>query len=417
MVYGEVTAWMRDHLIEHGRSWVINNYDLFKREVDSKMSPETYSREVRRVWKGVKQLQGQPVSDPVQSSDVRTLDDAMTYHDVDETSLRLKRIRYNTWGSATSQNQQVSVELEPRTVGELTLEQAATRFAELTQSYTPPPLPDPVPDAVGDLTYEVSLPDLHIGKVIYREATGKESFDVDDARTIYLDAVDNLIRGLPTGGTVILVVGNDYFNVDTYNKTTTKGTPQPNEHPLRMFDIGLLTTIEAIYRLLTIGPVRVVVVPGNHDRVMSYVYGWALTAWFRTMDTVTVDNGARPEKAYGDGAWGVVWHHGHKLKPADLAMLFADGFPDLWARTRYREVHQGHLHHLRSGELRATDESAGVRVRLLPSLVPADEWHLSHAYRAVREGTLLIWDRSAGLIGQRYYHPHVESPETHENGP
>lgn len=399
--------WMRSHLVKHGREWCAKNYDRFKRETGSEMSPESYSVELRRYARELREKVAPMTPEPRQSHHVRSLDDAMHYHDINEAEYRVDKLTTNTWGSPTNPNQQVKVTLKPREESEPTPEEIAERFRELIGDYDPPDMVVPPSRVESGRTLEISIPDIHIGKRIWGEATSGESFSTDDSRSLYLDAIANLTAGLPNDyDAVLLPLGNDFFNVDGLQRSTTKGTPQPDtEHPLLAYDIGLMTAVDAIHYLLDYGPVYVPMVPGNHDRQLTYLLGWSLYAWFRDCGRVTIDNTPTLHKSYGAGSWGIVWHHGDKLKPHELAMLFADAYPELWAQTTHREVHQGHLHHTRDGEMRATDESNGVRVRLLPSLVPADEWHEKHRYRALREAVAMEWDYEYGLQSQRFYHP------------
>lgn len=385
------------------------HYDEYKRETGSEQSPENYSRQVRREARVLREKLSPTLPEPRRAPDVQTPAQSSEYHEVDEARYEISSIRTNTWGSPTNPNQQVRIDYRPREAGDVSPEDAAARFTELVQGYSPPDLTPQMSQTRNGRTLEISIPDMHIGKRIWSEATAGDAFDGDAARGLYMDAIRHLTAGLPNDyEAVLLPLGNDFFNVDGLSRATTKGTPQTDgEHPLQAFDIGLLTAVDAIYYLSQFGPVHVPMVPGNHDRQMTYLLGWALQAWFRTMNSVTIDNTPTLHKAYGRGNWGIVWHHGDKLRPEQLAMLFADAYPDLWARAKYREVHQGHLHHTRDGEMRATDESNGVRVRLLPSLVPADEWHDKHRYRALREAQCIEWDDERGLDSFRAYHPRV----------
>ena len=404
-----VIDWIRLHLSSKGRDWVMANHARCQQETGSTQSPENYSRQVRRIARDMTERL-QPTPPPALGpADVQTPLQSAEYHQVDESGYRVASIRTNTWGSANNPNQQVRIDWKPREADELTPDEAAQRFCELIGEYTPQTPPPRKRNPRNGRSLEISIPDIHIGKRVWSEATAGAPFGVEQARALYMDAIEYLTAGLPTDYEVVLLpLGNDFFNVDGLSRATTKGTPQPeNEHPLMAFDIGLMTAVDAILYLLQFGPVHVPMVPGNHDRQLTYLLGWALQAWFRDWDDVTIDNAPTLHKSYGRGKWGIVWHHGDKLKPEQLAMLFADAYPDLWAGTTYREVHQGHLHHSRDGEMRATDESNGVRVRLLPSLVPADEWHEKHRYRALREAQALEWDDLDGLIATRRYHPRV----------
>ncbi len=404
--------WIRSKLVRHGRDWCMSHQADFETATDCEWNGESYSRQVRRLARDRRQaLEPSAPPEAKRSPDVQTPAQSAEFHDVDESRFEVARIRTNTWGSEVNPNKQVRVDYKPREAGDMTPEEAAERFRELIAGHESPTVVEKCSRSVtGGRTLEIAIPDLHIGKRIWAEATDGARFNTTVASRLYLDAIGHLTAGLPNNyNAVLLPLGNDFFNVDGLSRSTTAGTPQPDgEHPLGAFDIGLLTAVDAIYYLSNFGPVHVPMVPGNHDRQMTYLLGWALQAWFRGMNSVTIDNAPTLHKSYGAGKWGIVWHHGDRMKPEQLAMLFADAYPELWARTMYREVHQGHLHHSRDGELRATDESNGVRVRLLPSLVPADEWHDKHRYRALREAQALEWDNEDGLVSSRYYHPRVK---------
>jgi hypothetical protein len=82
----------------------------------------------------------------------------------------------------------------------------------------------------------------------------------------------------------------------------------------------------------------------------------------------------------------------------------ADEAPQLWATTKYREFHIGHIHHEKQISSGLVDEFRGVMVRAVPSLSQIDYWHHSSGYRSTRSAHCYEYDDERGLINLAIYH-------------
>ena len=149
-----------------------------------------------------------------------------------------------------------------------------------------------------------------------------------------------------------------------------------------------------------LAPVYAPVVPGNHDPDSVFALGDALQGWMHNATDVTIDNTAFHQKVFEWGANAIMLTHGEE-KMADLALTFAEAFPEIWARTSYREVHCGHLHTMKSQDFR------GCWVRFISSLTGTDYWHARHNYKSRRAALFCVWQRD----GRQSYFENFNAPD------
>lgn len=357
---------------------------------------------------------------------IRTLDELLAAAEVDLDVWRVERWKANSWegfakapdGSLVVETlHQVTAHLRPVTLtDEGRMQAVAAAVIDAMRSAPPRPIGGPTgvrtgtPPATG-LLLEVSVPDLHIGKLAWAEATGGEAWDLDEAERAYRTALGSLLRKASPFGPerALLVIGNDLLHVDGPANTTTRGTPQDvagmwQQAFRRALDL-MQTAIESVAR---VAPVEVVTIPGNHASALEHVLGEALAALYRDHPHVTVDATARPRKYREHGNVLLGFSHGHTESHADLPSIMAAEAPEAWGRTSVREWHTGHLHQRRSrrrvfdvDELR---EHHGVAVRILPALCPPDAWHARKGYIGkLRAAEAYLWSHDgleAMLVGR-----------------
>jgi hypothetical protein len=159
-----------------------------------------------------------------------------------------------------------------------------------------------------------------------------------------------------------------------------------------------------------VAPVRVVVVPGNHDR-HSCVWLWhVVDARYRGYEGVSVVpwNGSYVAVRYGRCLVGI--HHADGVsQTAQLAQLMADTWPVLWGETRWRYWMTGHYHHamvetlvrkrterVSTRKICRIHEDAGVTRIQMSSLSGDDRYHVHKGYTGSRPqlmGVCLDHDR------------------------
>jgi hypothetical protein len=142
-----------------------------------------------------------------------------------------------------------------------------------------------------------------------------------------------------------------------------------------------------------------VLVPGNHDRLMSWHLVHDLKGWYRNCPDVDVDDEPRPRKYVEYGKSLIGFTHGNEEKHARLPNLMATEMPAAWARTKFREWRFGHFHIRRETEYVSVDTHEGTVIRILPSLSGIDAWHFHKGYVGVRAADAFIWSKDRGCIG------------------
>jgi hypothetical protein len=254
---------------------------------------------------------------------------------------------------------------------------------------------------VSDHMLELAIPDLHLGKLGWKPETGDDNYDLKIAERLFHEALECLLNRVRAFkfDQIIWPLGNDFMHSDTMAGTTTRGTVVDNDGRYhKTFTIARRVATAAIERLRTLAPVKVIMVPGNHDTLSNFHLGDSLDCYFHKTSDVTIDNGPMQRKYHEWRKVALMFTHGDKGKAADWPLLFATEQAEMFGRTLYREVHTGHLHQTR------TSEHHGVRVRVSPALCSADAWH-SHSQfvGAIRGAEAFVWHGLEGLVSVAHY--------------
>ena len=242
----------------------------------------------------------------------------------------------------------------------------------------------------------ISLQDIHFGK------EGNDTIDKD-----FEDTVINLVsraNAIHHIETMYFVVGGDLINMDTFQGTTTSGTPLDNcmsatEAYVQAFDAmhWAVTYIKAHCDNLV-----VVYVPGNHDRLSSFHLAHALSRSIEC-DKIIWDVKYEERKVH-------VWHnnfnafeHGDK-RSKNNPLIYASEYPKAWGDTTNRTLFKGHIHTDRKVEYMTSNETAGFIEKTLPSLGKTDYYHYSNKYVGNRRsGKLEIQHPTMGNICELTY--------------
>ena len=244
---------------------------------------------------------------------------------------------------------------------------------------------------------EVNLIDHHFGKMAWSPETGYPNYDIHIAESVFWRGFHAIIER--TKGTkfeeIYFVLGNDLFNSDDAQGRTTEGTQVSTDARFyKTFSAVRTVAIKAIELLREIAPVRVIMVSGNHDKLSVWHLGDSLECYFHKYADVKIDNSPRYYKYYEFGQVMLMYTHGDKGKKKDFPLMMATEQPDMFGRTRYREVHIGHTH------TETSVESHGVVVRTLSPLCPPDKWHADNGYVGnIRRTQAFLYNKNEGLIG------------------
>lgn len=273
-------------------------------------------------------------------------------------------------------------------------------FAELSRENFVPPTIKPM---LGSMMAEVNISDLHLGKLCWHGDT-PEDYDYKIARDTYYRIIGEIINELKDKPIeyITFVWADDFFNSDTIEQTTTGGTRQDCDvRWQKMFNVGMEMLVRGIEMLETVAPVKTFYTPSNHDEVNGYHALKYLEAWFRKDPNIEINTDAYPRKYIEYGNTLIGFCHGatengrgNHNKASRLASLVPLEAPEMWGRTKYREMHVKHLH-----SEQMIEEINGVIVRRISSPTALDTWHTKSAYiGAVRKAQTFLYDKERGLM-------------------
>lgn len=296
---------------------------------------------------------------------------------------------------------QSKITVKPKANG-ISLEEIDKHFAKLDRTYKPPKY-KPIHRNARNMA-EVNIADLHFGKLCWHGNTGN-NYDHKIAKQMYIDII-NEIYGELKGREyeyILFPFGNDFFNSDNEDKTTSAGTPQETDvRHQKLFNVGMEAVISGIDLLSEIAPVKIFLVPSNHDKNTGYYAIKYLEAWYRHDTKIDVNIDAKSRKYFLFGNMHLGFTHGDKEgkeskskeKASRLASTMPIESPDMWAKAKYHEIHAAHLH-----SEHAIEEINGVIVRRISSPTATDTYHYDSAYiGSVRKAQTFIYDKERGLV-------------------
>lgn len=341
-------------------------------------------------------------------SSIHTIEALIAHFQIDESIWEIERFIANSWemgaggGDKIPLYQVKATFVKRRNIADAKDELESLKKAAQQLALTPTPIVRTTRLASGNML-ELALFDAHFGKLAWPRETNGAPYDIKIAQKIYLETVEQLLEPVLAGNysidSILLIVGNDLIHSDDTEGRTTKGTyVDCDSRYYKTFEIVRQTVTKVIDRLRQIAPVTVKMVQGNHDMLSVWHLGDSLRALFDRYDDVEIDNEPTYHKYHKWGNVGLMFTHGDKGKRADYPLLFATDKPLVFGTTKFREVHTGHLHKTQ------TDEFHGVRVRIIPSLSPADAWHYEQGFTGqLRTGEAFVWNKDKGLVAQFFH--------------
>jgi predicted phosphodiesterase len=284
-----------------------------------------------------------------------------------------------------------------------TAKEQIAELKELAKEYAPKPpkIDRTFTPSTGNLLV-INLSDHHFGKLAWGYETGKQNYDVSIATEVFNRAFETILKRASAFEfeEIWFVVGNDLLNSDDKSGRTTKGTVVSTDiRYTRTMTIVRNVLIGCIEKLRHFTPkVKVKMVSGNHDEFSVWHIGSSLECFFNKYTDVLIDNEPKYQKFDEFGKVMIMWTHGDKGKRKDYPLLMATMQPKMFGRTKFHEIHTGHLHHER------VMEHHGIKVRVLSSLSPSDRWHAENGYMgALRQSEAFIYNKEQGLVSTIIY--------------
>lgn len=284
----------------------------------------------------------------------KTPKDILLYKGYDPDEWEISQVTTNEWTTTTSDtqkwNQQLKFVVKPKT--NTSIKDLATK---LLQSVEPAFVK---PTIKGKRNLVIPLADLHFPILSERKF-----------ETYLSDVLAIINKGYKT--IVIEVLGDIFHSNAMKASQTIKGTQLEDVDMVEAIELAktfFITLIDESLRKSS--EVRIEFASGNHSD-FEYLFLMYLETLY---PQVTVNKHNLPRIAYQLDNVGIMLTHGHFGKKGDYPMLFATEFRDVWSKSSWLEIHQGHYHSMEAQNLK------GVIHRQLGTIKPNDQYESENGY-------------------------------------
>lgn len=203
----------------------------------------------------------------------------------------------------------------------------------------------PVELADNEVSVFWGMHDQHWGKKPYDD----ESYTIKDQLREMNDAADRVVNKIaqtPNVGEIVTVFGSDMFHVDTWGKTTTKGTQQDMMTNIEHMAGAIVEHfVMCVNKAKLIAPVTIYAVSGNHDTVLTAACAQFLRFMFRDDPLVRVISNQNVRKYHAVGDTLICVMHGD-VKAKNLTNVMHNEAREIYPDVIFKRtiVMQGHLH-------------------------------------------------------------------------
>ncbi len=328
------------------------------------------------------------------SQRIKTVDDLLAHIEADMSRYEVAASEATKWevgcsdgqgGTTVTELHRVFVRLRPKAGPNIT-EAVESMIAAATKDIRRPAAKSHGKAKPG-LWQVLVVSDTHFGNYSWKATTGAD-WDLAIAEQVVRDAGQELLAvgdtHKPTRRTIAFL--GDLFHYDRAERAeTSSGTLLERDGRLqKMLDVGVATLLGLVERSAETVPTDVVLVHGNHDETLSWVFHRLLLERYRNDKRITIDESYTGRKYLAHGRNLLGFAHGHKAKKK-LPQLMAIEAASQWAACPYREYHTGHYHSAAAEWSRPIETIDGVLVRTAPSLCVADDWHASLGFLNARQ--------------------------------
>jgi UDP-2,3-diacylglucosamine pyrophosphatase LpxH len=350
---------------------------------------------------------------------IKTVEDLLAHIEADMTRYEVAASEATKWecasgdgegGTTVTELHRVFVRLRPKSGPKIT-EAVEAMIAAATREIRRPAAKSHGKPKPG-LWQVLVVSDTHFGNYSWKQTTGAD-WDLAIAEQVVRDTGHELLAvgdsHKPTRRTIAFL--GDLFHYDAAERAqTSSGTLLERDGRLqKMLDVGTTTLLGIVERSAETVPTDVVLVNGNHDETLSWVFHRLLLERYRSDKRITIDAHYTGRKYLSHGKNLLGFAHGHRAKKK-LGQLMAIEAASQWAACPYREYHTGHYHSTAAEWSRPIETIDGVLVRTAPSLCVADDWHASLGFLNARQAMeTFIYANDGGMIATHVAGPRKET--------
>lgn len=252
----------------------------------------------------------------------------------------------------------------------------------------------------------ITITDFHMGMYAWEAETG-DDWDMEISKKVFLNAVHDLIQGCPSAGVGLLNQLGDFLHFDGLLALTPASGHilDADTRYSKLVELAMSVITEAVHMMLKkFGVVHVIQAEGNHDPAGSIWLRKHIKHVFADEIRVTVDDTEFPYYAYLHGETMLGFHHGHKVKLAQLHKLFAaePRYRAMWGKATKTYIHTGHMHHER------VVEDGGAIAEQHPTLSARDAYATRGGWVSNRGAKAITYDKAEGEIHRITVRPRLD---------
>lgn len=259
--------------------------------------------------------------------------------------------------------------------------------------------PTPTPEQTDEnLLSLLTITDFHLGMYAWEAETG-DAWDVDIARQVFLDSVHKMIQGSPKSEVGILCQLGDFLHWDGMLAITPTSAHilDADTRYGKLVELAMTVMSQAVGMMLEhFGKVVVVSAEGNHDISGSIWLRKYIKHVFGDDERVEVIDNEFPFYGYLWGETMLSFHHGHKVKLANLHKLFASEprFRKMWGSATQTYIHVGHYHHEK------VIEDGGAIAEQHPTLSGRDAYASRGGWVSRRGAKVITYHKTDGEVAR-----------------
>ncbi len=255
------------------------------------------------------------------------------------------------------------------------------------------------------------IPDveLHIGKLASK-FDSTDSYDYKKALYRYVKIIleAQKVQDQYKASQICMTIGNDFFNTDTEQNTTTAGTEQHNDTRFQqMIANGIVAHMWAIERMKkNCDKLILKFNPGNHDYLTDYTLFMQLYYQYRNDPKVEIECTVKNSRWASGLVWGknlIISAHGKTpegkaLSDDNLALIRDTMFKEEAKGIDYTTVIAGHLHNASENNF-SKRKNASNGVTVLRSGSPSGDgaWDSGNLYSSDKSHQVYVFDYNRGL--------------------
>ena len=249
---------------------------------------------------------------------------------------------------------------------------------------------------VDDLLTQYTITDYHLGMLAWGEETGAD-WDIKIAEDMLVAWFGLAIKQAPESRFAVFAQLGDFLHWDGMDAVT------PAHHNLLDADTRFQKLVRVAIRVIrrVIGMllekhqiVHVIMAEGNHDPASSIWLREWLDATFEDEPRVTVDTSPDPYYSVVHGKTLLLYHHGHKRKPAEIDRVFAAKFREEYGNSGHAYAHMGHMHH------DLVTETPLMIVEQHRTLCAPDAYASRGGYMSGRSAKVITYDKRFGEVNR-----------------